>query len=117
MASELWRGATGSGQQSLASGSSQAAIRTAIANSTEASNAIGAAFQAELGRAATSSDLATWQQNLANGSTLASLQSALTNSTDGYRAIDAIYQAVLGRDATSAGMHPSHRHLEGQPLP
>ncbi len=83
-------------ENALQTGTSMIQVRAGIAGSPEEANAIQAAFQTTLGRAADASEVAAYQQVLgSNGSwTLSLVTKALVPA-----AINAFYHQLFGRDA------------------
>ncbi|MBB2173220.1 DUF4214 domain-containing protein [Gluconacetobacter asukensis] len=87
--------------QQFAAGQSPDQVRSTIAHSTEAGNAIKALYPQLLGRSATSDEVATYKKALVSGQTLAQVRSTLAHSTEAGDAVKALYPLILGRKATS----------------
>src|SRR6201999_808997 len=74
-------GEAASGSAALGSGTSLAALRSALASGQEAQNDLNGLYQQVLGRPAGAADLTTGTAQLAGGSSLAAIQLLLAQSS------------------------------------
>ncbi len=100
-------------QAQLASGVPLASIRSYLASTQQAANAISYIFLSVLGRAPAASDYPGLQQALAGGATLAGLRSYFATTAEAGNAVTAVFNQVLGRAPLPGDVAGAERSLAG----